>query len=134
MLTAIAPYRKMLAHVAGTVVMALVAFQSDDVLTAAEILQVILAVMGTVMVYALPNMPGARFVKLAASAVSAGLVLLIPVLESGEPLTNALWLNVVFAVGSVLGVLAVDNEPEPAVPPTANTFAVTGQTPSRRAA
>lgn len=108
-------YKKFLMALLGAVIVTLAAATSDDVLTSAEIAQVILAGLGTFGVYVLPNAPGYGAAKTFVAAATAGLGLLAGWLASGERITDSMWLNLVLAVGTAAGVFLVPNEPEPAL-------------------
>lgn len=107
-----AAYRKFLMALAGAVVVALAAATSDDVLTNAEIAQVILAALAPFSVYVLPNAPGYGVVKSFVAAATAGVGLLAGWLANGDKITTSMWLNFALAVGTALGVFVVANEPE----------------------
>jgi len=106
-------YRKFLMALLGAVVVTLAAAMSDDVLSSAEIAQVILAGLGTFGVYVLPNAPGYSALKTLVAGATAGLGLLAGWLASGEQITDSMWLNLALAVGTALGVFIVPNDPEP---------------------
>lgn len=106
-----AHYRKFIAALLGAVVVTLAAATSDDVLSAAEVAQVVLAGLGTFAVYVLPNAPGYGVAKTFVAAATAGLGLLAGWLASGEHVTDSMWLNLALAVGTALGVFVVPNEP-----------------------
>lgn len=107
----------------GAVLLSLHGYFSDDVLTGGEIMQSMFAGLGAFGVYALPDAPGYRFVKPVVMAIAGALNLLIAANSSGEPYSTELWLNVGITVLTVLGIITVQNDPEPAVPPTATTEA-----------
>jgi hypothetical protein len=107
-------YRKFLMALLGAVVITLAAAMSDDVLSSAEIAQVVLAALAPFSVYVLPNAPGYGAAKALVTAALAGVGLLAGWLEAGQEITNSMWLNLALAVGTALGVFIVPNEPEPA--------------------
>lgn len=109
-------YSKFLTALFGAAIVTLAAAMSDDVLTSAEIAQVVLAGLGTFSVYVLPNAPGYGYVKSLVAAGTAGLGLLAGWLASGQEISNGMWLNLILAVGTALGVFLVPNDPEPAIP------------------
>lgn len=115
------PYRRALMALLGAVLLSLHGFYSDDVLTGGETMQALFAGLGAFGVYALPDAPGYRFVKPIVMAVAGALNILIAATNAGEPYSTELWLNVGITVLTVLGIITVQNDPEPAVPPTANT-------------
>lgn len=107
----------------GAVMLSLHGYYSDDVLTGGEMMQALFAGLGAFGVYALPDAPGYRFVKPIVMAIAGALNILIAATNAGEPFSTELWLNVGITVLTVLGIIVVQNDPEPAVPPTANTEA-----------
>lgn len=119
----LSPYKRLLMAVVGAVLMALHGYFSDDVLTSGEMMQTMLAGLGVITVYALPDTPVFRYMKPAAMAAATVLNILIAANNSGEPYDTELWLNVAIQALTVLGILGVKNDPEPAVPPTADTSA-----------
>lgn len=116
----IAPYKIALVAVFGSVLLSFQSFWSDDVYTTTEIFQTMLQAMGAFLAYVLPNAPGAKFVKLGVMAITAGLQVLAAASETGD-FTRPVWINVAIAVATALGLLFVKNDPEPAVPSTADT-------------
>lgn len=115
------PYRRAIMAFLGALLVAFQGYLSDGGLVGAEIMQAFLAGLGAFMLYVLPDAPGFKYVKPIVLAVSAALQLLVAANEAGEPYDDRLWLNVAISVLTLLGVIVVQNEPEPAVPPTANT-------------
>lgn len=109
-------YRKAFAALAGAVVVTLAAATSDDVITAAEMVQVVMSALGAFAVYVTPNLPGHTYAKTIVSAAMAGFGLLGGYLATGEEITTAMWLNVALAVGTAAGVFLLPNKPE-ALPP-----------------
>jgi len=116
----LAPYRIALVAVFGSVLLSFQSFWSDDIYTTTEIFQTILQATGAFLAYVLPNAPGAKFVKLGVMALTASLQVLVAVGEDGD-YTRPVWINVAIAAATALGLLFVKNDPEPAVPPTADT-------------
>lgn len=106
-------YRKFLMALVGAVVVTLAAATSDDVLSSAEIAQMVLAGLGTFGVYVLPNAPGYGVAKTLVAGASAGVGLLAGWLAAGDKITSSMWLNLVLAVGAALGVFIVPNDPDP---------------------
>jgi hypothetical protein len=114
------PYRAAISAVLGAVALAYVGVITDDVVTNSELVGLILVGLGTFMTYLLPNMPGYRLVKLLTNAAFQGLSLLIQYIDTGEHITTAMWAQLGIAVAVALGIVALPNDPEPAVPPTAD--------------
>lgn len=115
------PYRRAIMAFVGALLVAFQGYLSDGGLVGAEIMQSMLAGLGAFMLYVLPDAPGFKYVKPAVLAISSALQLLVAANEAGEPYDDRLWLNVVISVLTLLGVIVVHNEPEPAIPPTADT-------------
>jgi hypothetical protein len=116
---ALAPYRRFLAALFGTVATVLVAATTDDVIGSEEVVLMAMSVAGLMSTYALPDTPMARFMKLGANAALNGLGLVAAWQASGQDITTSMQLQVVVAVLTGLGLIIVQNDPEPAVPPTA---------------
>lgn len=115
------PYYKAFTYAFGAIAAVILSYHTDGVFTGAEIAQTALLAFGTFLVYLAENAPGAKFVKFVMAAVIAGLQVLVAAMEVGSELSSDVWLNVAIAVGMALGVLAVENKPEAAVPATATT-------------
>ncbi len=114
-------YSKALAALAGAVAVTLAAATSDDVVTSAEVAQLVVTGLAAFGVYLVPNAPGYKYAKAWTAAALAGVSLLAGWLANGQDITTAMWLNVGLAVGTSLGVLIVPNDPEAAIPSTAQT-------------
>lgn len=114
-------YSKALAALAGAVAVTLAAATSDDVVTSAEVAQLVVAALTAFGVYLVPNAPGYRYAKAWTAAALAGVSLLAGWLANGQDVTTAMWLNVAIAVGTSLGVFILPNDQEAPVPSTAQT-------------
>lgn len=123
MIEALAPYRRFLAALFGAVATALVFATTDDVVTSEEVVMLATTAFGLMATYALPDTPVARTMKLVANAALNGLGLLAGWLAAGQEITTSMKLQLVVAVLTGLGILVVQNKPEPAVPPTASQSA-----------
>lgn len=117
----LAPYRKLIGYVLFAVLQGIIDFSTDGRITSAEIGHLFLTALGLVLVYVLPNAPGAPFVKGAAALLIAGGEVIVAVLDAGSDITTSVWLSALMVVGAAAGVIAPKNAPEPAVPPTATT-------------
>jgi peptidoglycan/LPS O-acetylase OafA/YrhL len=115
----ISPYRKALLYALGAVIIGFQSYATDDIFTPAEIMQSFLAGLGLFLVYVLPEAPGAKYVKAGVGLIVAAAQIVVAALEAGEPLDSSLWVNVAVAIVAALGLVPMENEPEPAVPPTA---------------
>jgi hypothetical protein len=117
----LAPYHKLLGYVFFAIVQSLITYGSGSPITQGEIGHTALTAFGLIVMYVLPNAPGAKYVKAGATVAIAALEVIVAALDAGADLTSGVWLSALMAVGLVLGVVAPTNTPEPAVPPTANT-------------
>lgn len=106
-------YRKAISALLGAVIVTLAAAASDNVVSPAELVQVLLAALGAFGVYLLPNAPGYGLAKSIVAAGTAGFGLLGGWLASGDPITGSMWLNFALAIGVSLGVFIVPNDPHP---------------------
>lgn len=116
---ALAPYRRFVAALLGTVATTLVLVLSDDRITSEEVVMLATSGFGLVATYALPDTPYARFMKLVANASLNVLGLVGAWLAAGQDFTTSMWLQLIVVFATGVGLIAVENEPEPAVPPTA---------------
>jgi hypothetical protein len=107
-------YSKSVTALLGAVATVLASALTDDVVTAAEFVQMTVAGLTAFAVYLLPNAPGFGAVKTFVAAALAGLNLVAGWLANGEEITNAMWVNVVIAVAVALGVFVLPNDREPA--------------------
>lgn len=112
-------YRKALAALAGAALTFLVVAWTDNVIEPGEWVQALFLGLTAFAAYLVPNAPGYRYAKLYTSAALTGLGLLSGWLVSGQDITDAMWVTLLLQVGTVLGIFVVPNDPEPAVPPTA---------------
>lgn len=100
-------YAKLFAMVATTVLVALVPFLSDNVVTGAEWINIAIIGVGAAAVFAAPNVPGARYTKAVLAVLSAVLVLLASFITNGLNVSEVIQL--VIAAAGALGVYAVPN-------------------------
>lgn len=110
-------YNKAFTALLGAVAVVLASALTDDVVTAAEFVQMTVAGLAAFAVYLTPNLPGYGAAKTVVAAALAGLNLVAGWLANGEEITNSMWVNVVIAVAVALGVFVLPNHREPA--PTA---------------
>lgn len=115
----LSPYRAALSAVLGAVALAYVGVITDDVVTSSELVGLILVGLGAFMTYLLPNAPGYKLVKLVTNALFQGLSLLLQYIDSGQDITTGMWVQLAIAVAVALGIVVLPNQPEPAVPSTA---------------
>lgn len=105
----ITKYAKSIVYIALTAVMFLITALSDDALSVEELLNLAVAVIGAVVVYAVPNFSSTvgRYAKTIATAVTAGLLLAISFLTDGISLTE--WMQIGVASLAAIGVYIVPN-------------------------
>jgi hypothetical protein len=120
MIQALAPYRRFIAALVGAVATSLVFATTDNVITSPEVVMLATTAFGLMATYALPDTPVARYMKLAANAALNALGLLGGWLAADQEITTSMKLQLVVAVLTGLGLIVVSNDPEPAVPPTAD--------------
>lgn len=120
----LAPYKKLIGYVFFSIVQSLITYGGDSPITRGEIGHTALTALGLVLVYALPNAPGAAIVKGVTAAIIAALEIVVAALDAGADFNTGVWLSALMAVGMVLGVAIPKNAPEPSIPPTASTPAV----------
>lgn len=107
-------YAKSILYIALTAVMFLITALADDTLSVEELLNLAVAVVGAIVVYAVPNFPSTvgRYAKTIATAVTAGIILAISFLTDGITLVE--WLQIGVAALAAIGVYIVPNQ-KPAV-------------------
>ncbi len=105
----ITKYAKSIVYIALTAVMFLITALSDDALSVEELLNLAVAVIGAVVVYAVPNFPSTvgRYAKTIATALTAGILLAISFLTDGISLTE--WMQIGVASLAAIGVFIVPN-------------------------
>lgn len=106
----ITTYAKSIVYIALTAVMFLITALTDDTLTVEEILNLAVAVIGAVVVYAVPNFSSTvgRYAKTIATAVTAGILLAISFLTDGISLVE--WMQIGVAALAAIGVYIVPNK------------------------
>src|SRR5687768_12614249 len=97
-------YSKAIAMVVMTVVSALVASLTDDVVSTAEWINVAILGFGAANVFTAPNVPYAKYTKTVIAVLVAGLTALVSFLTNG--VTTAEWLQVLVAAAAAVGVYA----------------------------
>ena len=100
-------YAKSIAAVFVTVVGAIVAAQTDNVISNSEWVNVAIAGIGACLVFAAPNVPGAMYTKSIIAAAMAGLQLLASFISDG--VTGSEWMQIGIAAAGAVGVFAVPN-------------------------
>lgn len=116
-------YRKALAALAGAALAFFATAYTDNAIEPGELAQMAFVALTAFATYLVPNAPGFKYAKLITSAALTGIGLLSGWLASGEEITDSMWVVLVIQVGTVLGIFVTPNEPEPAVPPTAQQHA-----------
>lgn len=103
-------YAKALIYIALAAVAFLVTALSDETLGLDEILNLVVVVVGAIVVYAVPNLPGTirPYAKTIAAFVTAGVIALLSFLTGGVSLTE--WLQVIIAAFAGIGVYITPNE------------------------
>lgn len=97
-------YAKSIGMVLMTVVTAIVAAMTDDVVTTAEWINVAILGFGAASVFAAPNVPGAAYTKTVLAVLTAALTAVASFLTGG--ITTAEWLQVLVASAAAVGVYA----------------------------
>lgn len=96
-------YGKSIAQVIATIIAAIVAAMTgDNVISAQEWVNVAILGVGAAMVFAAPNVPGARYTKTVLAVLTAVLTLLASYITGG--LTQTEILQMVLAALGALGV------------------------------
>lgn len=103
-------YGKSFAAVAAAVISAVIAaLTGDQQVTASEWVNVILAGVASAAVFAAPNVPGARYTKVALAVASAVGALLASYVTDGVSGTE--WLQLLLAALGAVGVYAAPYSP-----------------------
>src|SRR3954469_16203118 len=102
-------YRKALAAVVATLLSAIVAASTDNVITDVEWINVAVLGVGACAVFTAPNVPGAPVTKAILAVLTAILTLLVSPISDG--ITTAEVLQLLVAGLGAVGVYAVRNEP-----------------------
>jgi hypothetical protein len=116
-------YAKAILSIIAAGIGILVAAVSDEVVTTAELVNVGIAVVAAVGVYAVPNVPAgpARYLKTGVALLGAVLAAIASFLTDG--ITSSEWLQIALAGLAAVGVYVVPNTPEASHPlePSAET-------------
>jgi len=104
-------YTKSLLAIVAAALGILVTGLADDVLTAAELTNVAIAIVTALGVYLVPNLPSgpAAYLKFAVALLGAALVALSSFLDGG--VSTSEWLQVALAGLTAIGVYVVPNIP-----------------------
>jgi hypothetical protein len=101
-------YAKAGAAVVATVLVAVIAAMTgDNVISDVEWINTAIAGVGSLAVFAAPNVPGARYTKAVLAVLSAVLVLLVNLIVDGVTVSE--WMQLGVAALGALGVYAVPN-------------------------
>jgi|SRR5882757_427006 len=102
-------YAKSLFAVLATVVTAIVAAMTDNVVSNVEWINVGIAAAGAAAVFAAPNVPGSRYTKAVLAVITTVLTFFVTAVTDGVSTAELLQVLVI-ALGAV-GVYAVPNKP-----------------------
>jgi hypothetical protein len=95
-------YSKAFAMVLFTIISAIVAALTDDVVTTAEWINIAILGFGAAQVFTAPNVPYSKYTKTILAALTAAATALVSFLTNG--VSTAEWLQVLVAVGAAVGV------------------------------
>lgn len=98
-------YAKSIGMVLMTVVTAIVAALTDDVVSTSEWINVAILGFGAASVFTAPNIPGAKHTKVVLAVLVAALTAVASFLTGG--ITVAEWLQVLVAAAAAVGVYAL---------------------------
>ena len=101
-------YAKSLLAVVATVVTAIVAFDGGNGLTSTEWVNVAIAGVGALAVFAAPNVPGAVYTKSVLAVATAVLGFLASAIVGG--VSGDEWLQIIVLALGAVGVYAVPNK------------------------
>ena len=102
-------YSKAGAAVVATILSAVVAaLTGDNVIDAVEWINVAVAGVGALAIFASPNVPGAPITKAVLAVLSAVLVLAVNLIADGVTISE--WMQLGVAALGALGVYAVPNQ------------------------
>jgi len=106
----ISHYGKSITYIALAALTFLVTALSDNSLSAEEILNLVVVVLGAIGVYAVPNLPEgtAKYAKTGIAFLTAGVVAALSFLTGGIATTE--WLQIIIAAFTAIGVYIVPNE------------------------
>lgn len=100
-------YAKAILAVAATVLTAIVAAYTDNLITNTEWINVAIAGAGACAVFTAPNVPGARYTKSVLAVITAVLAALASFISDGISQSELMQIGVI-ALGA-LGVYAIPN-------------------------
>ena len=106
-------YSKFIAIAVATVLSAIsAALMGDSVISPTEWVNVAIAGVGALAVFAAPNVPGAVYTKAILAVLTAALTVLTSAIVGG--ITYEEWIQIILAALGAIGVYAVPNK-EPGV-------------------
>lgn len=101
-------YAKFFAAVVATVISGIVAaLYGDGTVSSTEWVNVAIAAVGALAVFAAPNVPGAAYTKSILAVLAAGLAVAASAIVGG--ITPTEWMQIALAALGALGVYAVPN-------------------------
>lgn len=106
------PYLPSLGMVAVVVLQALYAAYTDGALTTVELLNVVIALLGAVALYIVPNVQGAGWLKPLTAALTAALLVVVNGLTD-VGMTPQLWIMAVIQFFGGLGIVIGTNRYAP---------------------
>lgn len=102
-------YAKAILAVVATILSALVAALSgDNSISDIELINVAIIAVGSLAVFAAPNVPGARYTKSVLAVLTAVLTLLVNLIVDGVTVSE--WIQLGVAALGALGIYAVPNK------------------------
>ena len=104
-------YAKAIVYIALAAVGILVTALADDVVTTAELVNILIVAIGAIATYLVPNLPTGpgQYLKGIVAFLVAGLVALQSLLTDG--ITTSEWLQIAVAAFAGIGVTIVPNQP-----------------------
>lgn len=111
-MTSIKQYLPILGMVLAAVLNVLYLALQDGALSAVEILNLVIALCGAIVLYVVPRFPGLTWLKPLTAAVTAAVMVLIDAIQGGG-ITQSTWVMaaIQFLVG--LGIVAATNSNVP---------------------
>lgn len=104
-------YAKFAAAVIATVLSGIVAaLYGDNAISNPEWVNIAIAAVGALAVFAAPNVPGAAYTKSILAVLAAGLAVAASAIIGG--ITTTEWIQIALAALGALGVYAVPNKPK----------------------
>lgn len=106
-------YLPVLGMILATILHVVYTAVADDVITALEALNICVALLGSILTYVVPRLPGLWWLKPAVAALTAGLLVFVNVFQNDGVVTTQTWVQAGIQILVGLGIVVATNSEVP---------------------